>query len=147
MSAATTPAGPAAAPRSAGADFRLLLPAVSAWTVTAALLGLEPGYEALALTAAGLAMLAAVLLLIRPGVLRRRGSSATLAAVLLTGAAAAIATPLHTSDLHRGPLPELARASVAAEPGTPSPVVEVELTITGDPKAHVSRGGPAAGQA
>ncbi|MGW7587263.1 ComEC/Rec2 family competence protein [Kitasatospora sp. NPDC054768] len=147
MSAATTPAGPAAAPRSAGADFRLLLPAVSAWTVTAALLGLEPGYEALALTAAGLAVLAAVLLLTRPGVLRRRGSSATLAAVLLTGAAAAIATPLHTSDLHRGPLPELARASVAAEPGTPSPVVEVELTITGDPKAHVSRGGPAAGQA
>ncbi|MFE7530016.1 ComEC/Rec2 family competence protein [Kitasatospora sp. NPDC057542] len=149
MSVATTPAAPASASRSPGADFRLLLPAVSAWAVTAALLRLEPGYEALALTAAGLAVLIAVLLLARRGVLRRRGSAATLAAVLLTGAAAAIATPLHTADLHRGPLPELARAAMAAEPrapGAPSPVVEVELTVAADPKIHTSRGGTVGGR-
>ncbi|MFF4378623.1 ComEC/Rec2 family competence protein [Kitasatospora sp. NPDC001547] len=146
MSVAAAPVGPAAAPRSPGADFRLLLPAVSAWAVTAALLRLEPGYEALVLAAAGLAVLTGVLLLTKPGVLRRRGPTATLAAVLLTGAAAAIATPLHTADLHRGPLPELARASVAAEPRAPSPVVEVELTVAGDPKTHTSRGGPTGGQ-
>ncbi|MFB7128752.1 ComEC/Rec2 family competence protein [Kitasatospora sp. NPDC056273] len=149
MSVATTPVGPAVASRSPGADFRLLLPAVSAWAVTAALLRLEPGYAALVLTAAGIAAVAAVLLLTRPGVLRRRGASATLAAVLLTGAAAAVATPLHTAALHRGPLPELARASAAAgprAPGEPAPVVEVELTVAGDPKVHTSRGGTVGGQ-
>ncbi|MET8544953.1 ComEC/Rec2 family competence protein [Kitasatospora sp. NPDC004799] len=145
-SPAATPRSPAATPRSPGADFRLLLPAALAWAVTAALLRLEPGYRALVLAAAGAAALAGVLLLIRPGVLRRRGATATLAAVLLTGAAAAIATPLHTADLHRGPLPELARASVAAEPRAPSPVVEVELTVAGDPQVHTSRSGPGGGQ-
>ncbi|MFE4972811.1 ComEC/Rec2 family competence protein [Kitasatospora sp. NPDC056651] len=144
--AATTSAVPAASSRSQGADFRLLLPAVSAWVVSAALLRLEPGYEALVLSAAGLAALGGVLLLTRPGVLRRRGAEATLAAVLLTGAAAAIATPLHTADLHRGPLPELAHASAAAEPGAAAPAVEVELTVTGDPKIRTSRGGTVGGQ-
>ncbi|MFJ7909993.1 ComEC/Rec2 family competence protein [Kitasatospora sp. NPDC096204] len=149
MSVATMPVGPAAAPRSPGADFRLLLPAVSAWAVTAALLRLEPGYESLVITVAGTAALAAVLLLTRPGALRRHGAAATLAAVLLTGAAAAIATPLHTADLHRGPLPALARASMAAGPRTPgasAPVVDVELTVAGDPKIHTSRGGIVGGQ-
>ncbi|MFJ6616063.1 ComEC/Rec2 family competence protein [Kitasatospora sp. NPDC091335] len=149
MPVATTPADPAAAPRSPGTDFRLLLPAVSAWAVTAALLRMEPAYSALVLAAAGVTALAGVLLLTRPGVLRRRGSAATLAAVLLTGAAAAVATPLHTADLHRGPLAELARAAGSAvprAPGTTAPVVAVELTVAGDPKTHTSRGGPVGGR-
>ncbi|MFJ9842866.1 ComEC/Rec2 family competence protein [Kitasatospora sp. NPDC101155] len=136
-------------PRSSAADFRLLLPAVSAWAVTAALLTLEPGSEILLRSLAGVAVLAAVPLLVRPGLLRRRGAAVTLAAVLLTGAAAAIATPLHTADLHRGPLPELARAAEHAPPrsvGTPAPAVEVELTVEGDPKVHTSRGGTTGGQ-
>ncbi|MFD5081477.1 ComEC/Rec2 family competence protein [Kitasatospora sp. NPDC058406] len=65
----------------------------------------------------------------------------TLAALLLTGAAAAGATFLHTADLHRGPLPELARAAL------PAPDVDVELTVTGDPHVHASRtGGSGTGQ-
>ncbi|MFJ8624127.1 ComEC/Rec2 family competence protein [Kitasatospora sp. NPDC093550] len=135
--------------RSSGADFRLLLPAVSAWVVTAALLRLDTGYEAVALGAAGCAVLAALLLLVRPGPLRRHGAAVTLAAVLLTGAAAAIATPLHTADLHRGPLPELARAAehtVPRSPTAPPLAVEVELTIAGDPRLHTSRAGTTGGQ-
>ncbi|MFF4815332.1 ComEC/Rec2 family competence protein [Kitasatospora sp. NPDC001309] len=135
--------------RSSGADFRLLLPAVSAWLVTAVLLPVEPGSEPLILLSAGAAVLAAVLLLVRPGLLPRRGAAVALAAVLLTGAAAAIATPLHTADLHRGPLPELARAAEHAPPrapGTPATAVEVELTVAGDPKVHTSRGGTTGGQ-
>ncbi|MFJ7246490.1 ComEC/Rec2 family competence protein [Kitasatospora sp. NPDC098652] len=135
--------------RSSGADFRLLLPAVSAWLVTAVLLPVEPGSEPLILLSAGVAVLAAVLLLVRPGLLPRRGAAVALAAVLLTGAAAAIATPLHTADLHRGPLPELARAAEQAPPrapGTPATAVEAELTVAGDPKVHTSRGGTTGGQ-
>ncbi|WP_063832338.1 MULTISPECIES: ComEC/Rec2 family competence protein [Streptomyces] len=145
-SAATAPDPPA---RSSGADFRLLLPAVSAWVVTAVLLPLEPGYEIPVLAVAGVAVLAAVTLLGRPGVLRRRGAAVTLAAVLLTGAAAAIATPLHTADLHRGPLAELAHAAEHTEPRSPTepaPAVEAELTVTGDPKVHTARGGVTGGQ-
>ncbi|MFE6056303.1 ComEC/Rec2 family competence protein [Kitasatospora sp. NPDC056446] len=135
--------------RSPGADFRLLLPAVSAWAVTAALLRLEPGWEAPVFATAGAAALGAVLLLVRPGVLHRRGAAATVAAVLLTGAAAAVATPLHTADLHRGPLAELARAAEHAAPPSPTAparAVEVELTIAGDPAVHTSRGGTTGGQ-
>ncbi|MER7842764.1 ComEC/Rec2 family competence protein [Kitasatospora sp. NPDC096077] len=135
--------------RSSAADFRLLLPALSAWLVTAVLLPLEPGAELLLLSLAGAAVLAAVLLLARPVLPRRRGAAVALAAVLLSGAAAAIATPLHTADLHRGPLPELARAAEHApprSPGTPAPVVEVELTVEGDPKVHTARGGTTGGQ-
>ncbi|MBV2153941.1 ComEC/Rec2 family competence protein [Kitasatospora sp. SUK 42] len=158
MSATTAPLPRTGSP---SADFRLLLPAASAWVVTAVLLPLEPGSEALVLPLAGVAVLAAVLLLIRPGfpprpglllrrgVPHRRGAAVALAAVLLTGAAAAIATPLHTADLHRGPLRELARAAEHAPPrapGTPAPVVEVELTVAGDPKVHASRGGTTGGQ-
>ncbi|MBV6702513.1 ComEC/Rec2 family competence protein [Kitasatospora aureofaciens] len=132
-----------------GPDFRLLLPAVSAWVVAAALLGRAPGHDTVLLGSAGVAVLAGVALLARPGALRRRGAAATLAAVLLTGAAATVATLLHTADLHRGPLPELARAAEHASPraaGEPARVVDVELTVVGDPKSHESRGGTTGGQ-
>ncbi|WP_398900132.1 ComEC/Rec2 family competence protein [Streptomyces sp. 1114.5] len=146
VSVITTPDPPT---RSPGADFRLLLPAVSAWVVTAALLPLEPGYEVPVLAAAAAAVLAAVRLLSRRGALRRRGAAVTLAAVLLTAAAAAIATPLHTADLHRGPLAELAHAAERTEPRSPTapaPAVEAELTVVGDPKVHTARGGVTGGQ-
>ncbi|MFJ2778336.1 MULTISPECIES: ComEC/Rec2 family competence protein [unclassified Kitasatospora] len=130
---------------------------MSAWVVAAALLGLDPGHGAVASVSAGAAAVVGVLLLTRPGVRRSRGTAATLAAVLLTGAAATAATLLHTADLHRGPLPELARAAAAAaprgagrppEPPPPAPEVGVELTVTGDPRARTSRsGGPTGGQA
>ncbi|MFF1909744.1 ComEC/Rec2 family competence protein [Kitasatospora sp. NPDC058218] len=134
--------GPAAAPHRPPGDLRLLLPAVAAWLVTAAVLRLGPGHGLLLSSAAGLAVLLALLLLAGPGVRSRRGAAVTLAAVLLTGAAATTATMLHTADLHRGPLPGLARAA------GPAPEVSVELTITGDPRTHTSRTrGTAAGQA
>ncbi|MFF7988259.1 ComEC/Rec2 family competence protein [Kitasatospora xanthocidica] len=145
------PTAPTQHARSSGADFRLLLPAVSAWAVTAALLRLGAGHEVLLFAAAGVAALTAGALLARPGVLRRRGAAVTLAAVLLTAAAAAIATPLHTADLHRGPLPELARAAEHTAPrspaAAPAPAVDVELTVAGDPENHTSRGGTTGGLA
>ncbi|MFB7616735.1 ComEC/Rec2 family competence protein [Kitasatospora sp. NPDC056181] len=123
-------------------DLRLLLPAVAAWAVTAAVLGPGAGHGLLLLLAAGAAAVVAVFLLARPGVRRRRGAGVTAAAVLLTGAAATAVTLLHTADLHRGPVPALARVA------GPAPAVDVELTITGDPRAHTSRTrGTTAGQA
>ncbi|WP_442905986.1 ComEC/Rec2 family competence protein [Kitasatospora sp. NBC_00458] len=123
-------------------DLRLLLPAVSAWAVTAAVLGLGPGHGAALTSAAAVAaLLGFALLLRRPGTCRRRAAALTSAAVLLTGAAATAAALLHTADLHRGPLPELARAAL------PAPEIGVELTVTGDPRPHTSRaGGSGAGQ-
>ncbi|MFJ9949962.1 ComEC/Rec2 family competence protein [Kitasatospora sp. NPDC091207] len=138
---AARPASTAAVPRRPAGDLRLLLPAVAAWAVTAAVLGLGPGHGLLLSSAAVAAVLSAVLLLVRPGARSRRGAAVTLSAVLLTGAAATAATLLHTADLHRGPLPGLARGAA------PAPEVGVELTVTGDPRAHTSRTrGTAAGQ-
>ncbi|MFB7944982.1 ComEC/Rec2 family competence protein [Kitasatospora phosalacinea] len=141
-------------------DYRLLLPACTAWAVTAAVLGLgpdrHPALLAVALAAAALS----------PALLRTKGPRRSLhrltAAVLLTAAAAAATTVLHTADLHRGPLPALARPPLlpaapapstragpradgdqrdAAEPAEEKPAnpeIVVELTVTGDPKQHGS---------
>ncbi|MQS12174.1 MBL fold metallo-hydrolase [Streptomyces kaniharaensis] len=122
---------------------------MSAWVVAAALLGRAPGHDAVLLGLAGVAALAGVVLLARSRALRRHGAAATLAAVLLTGATATAATLLQTADLHRGPLPELARVAEHAPPRAadePARVVEVELTVAGDPKSHASRGGTTGGQ-
>ncbi|MFD8080596.1 ComEC/Rec2 family competence protein [Kitasatospora sp. NPDC059722] len=133
----------------ARADFRLLLPAVAAWVVAAALLGRAPGHDAVFYWLAGAAAAAGAVMLARPGALRRGGAATTLAAILLTGAASASATLLHTADLHRGPLPGLARAAEhrpPRQPGEPVRGVEVELTVVGDPKSHAFRGGTTGGQ-
>ncbi|WP_380285099.1 ComEC/Rec2 family competence protein [Kitasatospora purpeofusca] len=108
--------------------------------MTAAVLGLGPGHTAVLAVAAGTAaLLGLVLFALRAGAeagpFRHRSATVTLAAVLLTAAAATTATLLHTADLHRGPLPELARAA------TPAPEVGVDLTLTGDPRVRLSRGG------
>ncbi|MFD0347437.1 ComEC/Rec2 family competence protein [Kitasatospora aburaviensis] len=116
--------------------------------MTAAVLGLGPGHGAVLLAAAGAALLlAAVLLAGRPGGRpswaggRRQGTRITAAAVLLVAAAATAVTLLHTADLHRGPVPALARA------GGTAPEVAVELTVTGDPRTRASRTrGTTAGQ-
>ncbi|MGW4898092.1 ComEC/Rec2 family competence protein, partial [Kitasatospora sp. NPDC004240] len=125
------------------ADLRLLAPALAAWAVTALTLPLGPGHGTVLTVAALAACGAGVLLLVRPSP-RCRDAAITAAAVLLTGAAATAATLLHTADLYRGPLPELARpaASVPGDPDGPSPPapeVSVELTVTGDPRSRTSR--------
>lgn len=135
-------------------------------------LRLGPGQRpAAAVAACLLAAGATVLLLVRRG--GRGPAGATLAGILLTAAAATATTLLHTADLHRGPLPALARPeSVAAPPRAapgaatatpltpppstapapgPAPAVpsglRVELTVTGDPKSRTSRArGTAPGQ-
>ncbi|MET9617528.1 ComEC/Rec2 family competence protein [Kitasatospora indigofera] len=135
-------------------------------------LRLGPGQRpAAAVAACLLAAGATVRLLVRRG--GRGPAGATLAGVLLTAAAATATTLLHTADLHRGPLPALARPeSVAAPPRAapgaatatplppppstapapgPAPAVpsglRVELTVTGDPKSRTSRArGTAPGQ-
>ena len=152
---------PADAPPGPAADLRLLLPAAAAWAVTAAVLRLGPGHRQAAVVAAAVAATAAVLLLPdRPARPDRRRARATLAAVFLTAAAAAVGTVLHTADLHRGPLAALAQpgppvtapAGSAAEPAAaagppPQPDLSVELVIAGDPRAHTSRArGTAPGQ-
>ncbi|MFE2910392.1 ComEC/Rec2 family competence protein [Kitasatospora indigofera] len=135
-------------------------------------LRLGPGQRpAAAFVACLVAAGATVLLLVRRGGHGRAG--ATLAGILLTAAAATATTLLHTADLHRGPLPALARPeSIAAPPRaapgaataaplppppstapTPGPSAAVpsgpwvELTVTGDPKSRTSRArGTAPGQ-
>lgn len=79
-----------------------------------------------------------------------------IAAALLTGAAAATTTVLHTADLHRGPLAALANPTAApgpvpepvpdsAAPAPPPPTpaagtdVTVELTVSGDPRSRSPR--------
>ncbi|WP_377271484.1 ComEC/Rec2 family competence protein [Peterkaempfera sp. SMS 1(5)a] len=120
------------------ADLRVLPPAAAAWVTTAVLLPAGPGRLPLIVTAAALSASCALVLLIR----NRRGSLA-LAAVLLTAAAAATTTVLHTADLHRGPLPDLARRHATDSPGSsngPTPThATVELTLTGDPVARAPR--------
>ncbi len=152
--------------RQESADLRLVPPALVAWCVAALLLDADERHAPLLLGAAALATVLALTLLLvrqaagtaRPGL---HPGAALAAAVLLTGAASTACTVLHTADLHRGPLPALARstpvpdstATTVPDASTPAPgpgpaVVRTELTITGDPHAHTSHArGSAAGQA
>ncbi|MER5864552.1 ComEC/Rec2 family competence protein [Kitasatospora sp. NPDC002040] len=116
-------------------DLRLPLPTAVVWAVTAGVLGLGPQHRPLLLVAAAVLALAALLLLRRPA-----ATSGLLAATLLAAAAAAAVTTLHTADLHRGPIPALARSDAP-------PPLTVELTVTGDPKPRTSHArGTAPGQ-
>ncbi|KDN85496.1 ComEC/Rec2 family competence protein [Kitasatospora cheerisanensis] len=150
------PAPPSAVPDRT--DYRLLLPAITAWLVTATVLGLEARHHPALLLCALVSGMTAF------GLLTSKGPSRSIhrltAAVLLTAAAAATTTVLHTADLHRGPLPALAHpdrppargepdspggpdrpaarddGSSRAEGGRTNPEITVEATITGDPKLH-----------
>ncbi|MER8186358.1 ComEC/Rec2 family competence protein [Kitasatospora sp. NPDC094015] len=136
------PGGPRAA------DLRLLVPTGCAWAVTAAVLEADPRHHPLLLMVAA-AGAVAVLPLTLPR--RRRQPAAMLvAAALLTGAAATATTVLHTAELHRGPVPELAHPPPAPVPGDPAAPdglpapdiaadIAVELTVAGDPRVHHPR--------
>ncbi|MFD8480763.1 ComEC/Rec2 family competence protein [Kitasatospora sp. NPDC059673] len=144
-------------------DYRLLLPAITAWLVTAAVLDLDTRHHPALLLSALMGGVTAISLLTSKG--PRRSIHRLVAAVLLTAAAAATTTVLHTADLHRGPLPALthptptpARGELGSPGGpekppdadeqaapshskggrTANPEVTVEATITGDPKLHGS---------
>ncbi|WP_232246782.1 ComEC/Rec2 family competence protein [Kitasatospora mediocidica] len=129
-------------------DLRLLLPTLAAWVVTALLLDVDSCYAPLLLGGAALVAAVAPALLFGRRHSRRTGGGAALAlvaAVLLTSAAATVCTVLQTADLHRGPLPALARAASVdraaggVSGGRTERAVEVELTVTGDPHSHTSR--------
>ncbi|MGK5501036.1 ComEC/Rec2 family competence protein [Streptomyces sp. URMC 125] len=115
----------AAHPRTEGpADLRLVPPALAAWGAAALALGL-PGHAAVA-GASACALLAVVLLL--PARLRGRGRAGvrTAAAMALACAAAGGGVAAaHAADVHRGPLPDLARRYAH---------VTAEVTVTGDPR-------------
>jgi competence protein ComEC len=106
-------------------DLRLVGPALSAWATAAALLGTGPDGAPWVLFGAVLAAVAALLLFTRGRRPLNRPLYRSLAGLLLSAGAAAVATTLATADLHRGPLPELARRQAT---------VTVDLTITKDPK-------------
>ncbi|MFJ5923710.1 ComEC/Rec2 family competence protein [Kitasatospora sp. NPDC092948] len=112
------PALPSAVPDRA--DYRLLLPAVTAWLVTAAVLDLDARHHPTLLLGSLVSGVIALGLLTSKG--PRRSIHRLAAAALLTAATATTTTVLHTADLHRGPLPALARptpTSVGGEPLAP----------------------------
>lgn len=107
-------------------DLCLLIPTAAVWAVTATALGIGPQHQPVLLVSAIVLTLIALLLLRRPG---RTG--ALLSATLLASAAATVVTTLHAADLHRGPIPALARSEAP-------PHLTVELTVTGDPKPRAT---------
>lgn len=125
-------------------DLRLVPPALAAWATAALALDASPAWvTGVAVTAlvAGLALLLA----------RRRGGAvgsrafsswprASIAALLLSIAAAAASSGLHGADLRRGPVPELAGqyASVTAEVEVGSDPRLTRPRISGDHAAPVS---------
>ncbi|SED50703.1 competence protein ComEC [Streptomyces sp. 3213] len=125
-------------------DLRLVPPALAAWATAALALDASPAWvTGVTVTAlvAGLALLPA----------RRRGGvggsravsswpRASIAALLLSIAAAAASAGLHGADLRRGPVPELAGqyASVTAEVEVGSDPRLTRPRISGDHAAPVS---------
>ncbi|WMX47138.1 ComEC/Rec2 family competence protein [Streptomyces roseicoloratus] len=102
------------------ADLRLVPPALAAWAGAALALGVAGWW-----TVAGVLLcLAGAVLLLIPAA--RRGLRATaVAGVLLCAAAGAASAGLHAADLHRGPLPALARDGDR---------VVAEVEVTSDPR-------------
>ncbi|XUL88072.1 ComEC/Rec2 family competence protein [Streptomyces galilaeus] len=125
-------------------DLRLVPPALAAWATAALALDASPAWAtgvAVAALVAGLVLLPA----------RRRGRvggsrtvsswpRASIAALLLSVAAAAASAGLHGADLRRGPVPELAQqyASVTAEVEVGSDPRLTRPRISGDHAAPVS---------
>ncbi|MFF8230040.1 ComEC/Rec2 family competence protein [Streptomyces caelestis] len=110
-------------PRQEGpTDLRLVPPALAAWGTAALVLDASPGWV-LGIVAGCLAAVG----LLQPA--RRAGwaswSRASVAAVLLCVAAAAASAGLHGADLHRGPVPRLAREYAT---------VTAEVELTSDPR-------------
>ncbi|MFH9570321.1 ComEC/Rec2 family competence protein [Streptomyces sp. NPDC017454] len=116
----------AAHPRQDGpTDLRLVPPALAAWATAALVLDAPADWAVGVVT--GSLVLAGVLLL-RPARGRRtaRGRPHTaVAALLLCVAASATSAALHGADLHRGPVPALARQYAT---------VTAEVEVTADPR-------------
>ncbi|MBT2488983.1 ComEC/Rec2 family competence protein [Streptomyces sp. ISL-96] len=118
------------------ADLRLVPPALAAWAAASVTVGASGRWAAgFVVVCVGVA---AGLLMVRAwrerrGAAVRRGLSVTaVAAALLCAAAGATSAGLHAADLHRGPVPGLARQYAQ---------VTVELTVTSDarttrPRVH-----------
>ncbi|MFG2497019.1 ComEC/Rec2 family competence protein [Streptomyces sp. NPDC048441] len=126
-------------PRQEGpADLRLVLPALAAWGTAALALDAPPRWVIAAVVVC-VAVVGALLVTwtvrggsagegrqhVRVPERRHRWGRVSVAAVLLCAAAAATSAALHGADLHRGPIPALARRYAA---------VEVELEVTADPR-------------
>lgn len=108
-------------------DLRLVPPALAAWGAAAVALDAPPRWVIAAVVvcvAVAGALLVTWTVRERP---RRRQPwrRVSVAAVLLCGAAGATSAALHGADLHRGPVPALARQYAEAE---------VELEVTSDPR-------------
>ncbi|WP_042402946.1 ComEC/Rec2 family competence protein [Streptacidiphilus carbonis] len=108
-------------------DLRLVGPALVVWATTAVVLKTAPA-GALWLVGGVLVTACGAVLLRWPGH-GPRGRQA--AALLLSVGAAGLASTLATADLHRGPLPGLARRQAA---------VAVRLTVTRDPREGAGGG-------
>ncbi|MFI2349477.1 ComEC/Rec2 family competence protein [Streptomyces sp. NPDC019443] len=136
-------------PRQEGpADLRLVPPALAAWAAAAVAVGARGWWTAVGVTAcvvaAGLLLAPATARAVRsvragagrgpaPAVggaqisrRRRRLNATALAAMLLCAAAGGASAGLHSADLRRGPLPDLAGRYAH---------VTVELHVTADPRA------------
>ncbi|WP_189949198.1 ComEC/Rec2 family competence protein [Streptomyces alanosinicus] len=127
--------GPGQGDRAGPMDLRLVPPALAAWATTALTLDTPAGWTA------GIAVVCllggVVLLRTRRSGRQRRAvwrlgrrlerfawARASLAAVLLSVAAAAVSAGLHGADVRRGPVPELARRYAT---------VTAEIEVSGDP--------------
>ncbi|WP_404869541.1 ComEC/Rec2 family competence protein [Kitasatospora griseola] len=134
------PALPSAAPDRT--DYRLLVPAITAWLVTAVVLDLDARHRPALLLSALVGGATAF------GLLTSKGPHHSIhrlaAAVLLTAAAAATTTVLHTADLHRGPLPALAHPTPTPARGEPDSPGSPELLpdANGQPARSDSGDGP-----
>ena len=127
----------AACPRQEGpTDLRLVPPALAAWATAALTLDASPrwttGVVAVCLVVAGAWLVARRnRRRVQPGreggwrTLWRTWPAASVAAVLLCGAAAAASAGLHGADLRRGPVPELARQYAE---------VTADVEVTSDPR-------------
>jgi len=102
------------------ADLRLVPPALAAWGAAALALGV-PGRTAV-VGVAVCCLTAVVLILLARG---RGGGRTAVAMTLVCAAAGGGVAAAHAADLHRGPLPELARRYAQ---------VTAEVTVTADPR-------------
>ncbi|MEV0734683.1 ComEC/Rec2 family competence protein [Streptomyces sp. NPDC050549] len=125
-------------------DLRLVPPALAAWATAALALDVSPAWVTGVTVAALVAGLALLLARRRGGVGGSRASSTwprvSIAALLLSIAAAAASAGLHGADLRRGPVPKLAReyAAVTAEVEVGSDPRLTRPRISGDHAAPVS---------
>ncbi|WP_167828499.1 ComEC/Rec2 family competence protein [Streptomyces palmae] len=134
--AADSPLGASNPHREGPTDLRLVPPALAAWGAAALALG-APGAVTATVCAGAVVLALALLWQVRRGGStapsasvrapgrRRGGNLAAIAMTLLCAAAAATVAGLHTAELRRGPVPELAGRSAVAT---------VDLTVTSDPR-------------